>query len=223
MACPGVAGRRLGRARLPDNRHALRLRLSFWPKNRRSTTSTANSSRRARAAGSPSSRRRTGAAATPPRSSVRSVRGWVDAVANHHPLIRAPTERWRSTPPSPAVRAAATAHDEAIRSARDTWGSPRCAPGRRPSRGRRSACRRSTADPAACRSYARPSSSNRADQSVSRPARCASSESRCECQPAPYPAMAAGGKPRSSRTRIVPSPSGRSSPRESNLLGACRA
>lgn len=42
------------------------------------------------------------------------VRGWVDAVANHHPLNRALTERWRSASPSPAVRAAATAHYEAI-------------------------------------------------------------------------------------------------------------
>jgi AcrR family transcriptional regulator len=42
------------------------------------------------------------------------VRGWVDAVANHHPLNRALTERWRSTPPSPAVRAAARDHYEAI-------------------------------------------------------------------------------------------------------------
>jgi AcrR family transcriptional regulator len=42
------------------------------------------------------------------------VRGWVDAVANHHPLNRALTERWRSTPPSPAVRAAAAAHYDAI-------------------------------------------------------------------------------------------------------------
>jgi AcrR family transcriptional regulator len=42
------------------------------------------------------------------------VRGWVDAVANHHPLNRALTERWRSAPSTPAVRAAATAHYEAI-------------------------------------------------------------------------------------------------------------
>lgn len=42
------------------------------------------------------------------------VRGWVEAVANHHPLNRALTERWRSTPPSPAVRSAAKAHYEAI-------------------------------------------------------------------------------------------------------------
>ena len=136
------------------------------------------------------------------------VRGWVDAVANHHPLNRALTERWRSAPPTPAVRAAATAHYEAIfdalgdaargatgrgepsrsaargedadrgdrrraRRAADlqrhvpraaqavprrprrradrarkpaTWGWPWPARGRQPSRGRRSACRRSTAD-----------------------------------------------------------------------------
>jgi AcrR family transcriptional regulator len=42
------------------------------------------------------------------------VRGWVEAVANHHPLNRALTERWRSAPPSPTVRAAAKAHYEAI-------------------------------------------------------------------------------------------------------------
>lgn len=42
------------------------------------------------------------------------VRAWVDAVANHHPLNRALTERWRSTPPTDAVRAAAAAHYDAI-------------------------------------------------------------------------------------------------------------
>jgi AcrR family transcriptional regulator len=42
------------------------------------------------------------------------VRAWVEAVATHQPLNRALTERWRSAPPSPMVRAAATAHYEAI-------------------------------------------------------------------------------------------------------------
>jgi AcrR family transcriptional regulator len=42
------------------------------------------------------------------------VRAWVEAVATHQPLNRALTERWRSAAPSPMVRAAATAHYEAI-------------------------------------------------------------------------------------------------------------
>jgi AcrR family transcriptional regulator len=42
------------------------------------------------------------------------VRAWVEAVANHHPLNRALTERWRSAPPSAVVRQAAKAHYEAI-------------------------------------------------------------------------------------------------------------
>ena len=42
------------------------------------------------------------------------VRAWVEAVANHHPLNRALTERWRSSPPSPTVRAAANSHYESI-------------------------------------------------------------------------------------------------------------
>lgn len=46
---------------------------------------------------------------------VREVaRAWVDAVATHQPLNRALTERWRTTVPSAAVRAAAAAHYEAI-------------------------------------------------------------------------------------------------------------
>lgn len=42
------------------------------------------------------------------------VRAWVEAVATHQPLNRALTERWRTTPPSAIVKAAAAAHYEAI-------------------------------------------------------------------------------------------------------------
>jgi AcrR family transcriptional regulator len=42
------------------------------------------------------------------------VRAWVEAVATHQPLNRAMTERWRTSPPTDGIRAAARDHYEAI-------------------------------------------------------------------------------------------------------------